>query len=215
MSMQHESAPSEQGALERRKIWSMPTRLFHWALVAAFATGYYLGEFRDFSTIQLHFYAGYTVGGLLVFRLLYGIFGPEEMRLRALVPSPSRLFGYLKTVRARRPSGVAGHNPIGGLSVVAMLLALAVQVVTGLCSYDDSVFSGGPLSEYLDESMVLTMTSIHHISGKVLIGLIALHVAAIAFYAIWKHENLVKPMVTGWKWVRRNEEFHDRDETKR
>ena len=193
-----------KGELERRKIWDLPTRLFHWTLVGCFATGYYLGEFRDFSTINLHFYFGYAVGGLLVFRILYGLFGPEEVRLSGLLPSPRRVIDYLKHITARRPSGVPGHNPIGALSVVAMLCALAVQVVTGLCSEDDTVFSAGPLAEYLSNGMVVKMTAIHHYSSKVVLALVGLHIAAILFYAIWKRENLVGAMITGWKWVRRN-----------
>jgi len=196
-------APSE-GSLERRKIWDVPTRLFHWALVGCFATGYYLGEFRDFSTINLHFYFGYTIGGLLVFRILYGLFGPKEVRLSVLLPSPRRVIAYLRHIGARRPSGVPGHNPIGALSVVAMLCALAVQVVTGLCAEDDTVFSAGPLAEYLSSGMVVKMTAIHHYSSTVLLVLVGLHIAAILFYAIWKRENLVGPMITGWKWVRRD-----------
>lgn len=201
----HEPETSDS-ELEHRKVWDLPTRLFHWALVVTFATGYYLGEFRDFSTINLHFYAGYTVGGLLVFRILYGLFGPREVRLSGLFPSPKRVFEYLRHITLRRPSGVAGHNPIGALSVLAMLLALAVQVVTGLCSEDDAVFSEGPLAKYLSSGMVVTMTGIHHTSSKVLLALIGLHVAAIVFYAVWKRENLVRPMITGWKRVRRDRE---------
>lgn len=190
----------------RRKVWDVPTRLFHWALVGTVLTGLYLGEFRSFSTIQLHFYFGYATGGLLVFRLLWGLFGPAHARLGKLFPSPGALVSYLGSLFERRASGVAGHNPVGALSVLAMLTALSVQVVTGLCSEDDGLFSEGPLVEYLDSSTVLTMTAIHHWSSRVVMGLILLHLAAILFYRLWKREDLATAMMTGWKTVRRDED---------
>jgi len=130
--------------LEKRRVWDVPTRLFHWALVGTVVTGLYLGEYRDFSTINLHFYFGYATGGLLAFRLLWGFIGSKPSRLSALFPSPRRLFSYLSTVRKRQPSGVAGHNPLGALSVLAMIAALAVQVTTGLFAEDDGLFAEGP-----------------------------------------------------------------------
>jgi len=196
---------------EKRKVWDVPTRLFHWALVGTVLTGLYLGEYREFSTIQLHFYFGYATGGLLVFRLLWGVFGPAHARLSALFPSPGALIGYVQNMFARRPSGVAGHNPVGALSVLAMLTALCVQVVTGLCAEDDGLFSEGPLVEYLDSSTVLTMTAIHHWSSRVVMALIVLHLAAILFYRLWKREDLVTAMVTGWKTVRRPDDESDDD----
>ena len=194
--------PGSEPDTVRRKVWDVPTRLFHWALAGTVLTGLYLGEFRQFSTINLHFYFGYATGALVVFRLIWGIVGPPHARLRTLFPSPKRLFNYVRTMFRRRPSGVAGHNPVGALSVLAMLATLIVQVGTGLCSEDDSLFSQGPLAEYLDSSTVITMTAIHHYSSRLLMALIVLHLAAILFYRVWKRENLVTAMVTGWKTVR-------------
>ena len=189
---------------EKQRVWDVPTRLFHWALVGTVATGLYLGEYRDFSTINLHFYFGYATAALLAFRILWGFVGPQPSRFKPLFPRPKTLFAYLGKVGRRQPSGVAGHNPLGGLSVVAMLAALIVQIVTGLFAEDDGLFAEGPLSEYISDSTVLTMTSIHHTTTRVILGLIALHIAAILFYLLWKRENLIKPMLSGWKWVRRS-----------
>jgi cytochrome b len=188
----------------RRKVWDVPTRLFHWALVGTVLTGLYLGEYRSFSTIQLHFYFGYATGALILFRLLWGIVGPAPIRLSALFPSPRALFAYLRNLFARRPSGVAGHNPLGALSVLAMLVALSTQVITGLGAEDDGLFSAGPLAEYLSSSMVLKMTAIHHYSSRAVMALIVIHLAAILFYRLWKREDLVTAMGTGWKTVRRD-----------
>jgi len=189
-------------AMKTARVWDLPTRLFHWALVGTVCTGWYLGEYRSFSTIQLHFYCGYATGALLAFRLLWGLVGPRNIRLSALFPSPRRLRDYLKHVLRRSPSGVAGHNPIGSLSVIAMLLLLLTQVGTGLFSEDDSLFSKGPLANYASEAMRLELTAVHYISSRLILAVVILHVAAILFYYIWKRENLIRPMITGWKSVK-------------
>ena len=192
-------------SLEQRRVWDIPTRLFHWSLVGTVVTGLYLGEYRGFSTINLHFYFGYATAALLAFRLLWGVIGPQPSRLSALFPSPKRLFNYMATLGRRRPSGTAGHNPMGALSVVAMIVALIVQITTGLFAEDDGLFAEGPFSEYISDSNVLTMTAFHHYTSRVILALIAIHIAAILFYQVWKRENLVKPMITGWKWVKRKD----------
>ena len=198
-------ATGSEADLEQRRVWDIPTRLFHWSLVGTVVTGLYLGEYRGFSTINLHFYFGYATAGLLAFRLLWGFIGPQPSRLSALFPSPKRLFSYMSTLGRRRPSGTAGHNPMGALSVVAMIVALIVQITTGLFAEDDGLFAEGPLSEYVADSTVLTMTAVHHYTSRVILFLVATHIAAILFYQVWKRENLVKPMITGWKWVKRKD----------
>jgi len=198
------SGPDDpDNSLEKRRVWDIPTRLFHWALVGTVLTGLYLGEYRSFSTINLHFYFGYATAALLTFRILWGFIGPQPSRLKSLFPSPKNLFTYLGKIGQRRPSGVSGHNPLGGLSVLAIILALVVQVVTGLFAEDDGLFAEGPFSEYISDSTVLTMNSIHYMTSRVILALIAVHIVAILFYLIWKRENLIKPMISGWKWVKR------------
>lgn len=192
--------------MEKARVWDLPTRLFHWALVGTVCTGWYLGENRNFSTIQLHFYFGYAVGGLLVFRLIWGMIGPSNVRLSALFPSPRKLRAYLSGIKDRKPGGARGHNPMGALSVLAMLIVLILQVVTGLFSEDDSLFAEGPLAQYVSTEMMQQMTSLHHLTSKLVMLLVVLHLAAILFYFVWKRENLVKPMITGWKKVRRKAE---------
>ncbi len=203
------SAPESKNSgapLEKRKVWDVPTRLFHWSLVCSVAVGFYLGEYRNFSTIDLHFYAGYVTAGLLAFRILWGFIGSEPSRLKNLFPSPKRLFSYVLTVKTRRPSGIAGHNPLGAFSVVAMMTALIVQITTGLFAEDDGLFAEGPFSEYISDSSVLTMTSIHYLCSRVILGLVIIHIIAILFYWIWKRENLILPMLSGWKLVKRDGE---------
>lgn len=189
---------------EQRKVWDPLIRTWHWLLVLTAVTGWLLGEYRDFDTINYHMYLGYTTGGLLVIRLIWGVVGPEPVRLRALVVTPRGFVNYAGAMFQRAPSGVPGHNPIGALSVIAILLSLAVQVVTGLFSEDDGLFSEGPLASLVSSGTRATLGNIHHINSEVLLVLVGLHVSAIVFYFIWKRENLVKPMITGWKTVRKD-----------
>ena len=186
----------------REAVWDPVTRLWHWLLAASVITGWILGEFRTFSIMQWHIYLGYLTGGLLVFRYVWGWVGPAPIRHRTLVASLRGIPAYLRRLGRRRPSGVAGHNPLGALSVIAMVLALTAQVVTGLFSEDDALFFSGPLASEVSSDTIETMTSYHHLFSNVVLVLVALHVAAILFYLVWKRENLVVPMLNGLKWVK-------------
>lgn len=196
---------STSGYSEQR-VWDPLIRTWHWLLAASVTTGWLLGEFRDFSTVEWHIYLGYCTGTLLLLRLLWGFVGPEPVRFSALFHSPSRIVQYLRHIGRREPSGTPGHNPLGALSVVVMLLLLAVQVGTGLFAEDDTLFASGPLSGWLSSGGVVRATAIHHIGATLLLIVVGIHVAAILFYWMWKHENLVLPMITGWKRVRASEE---------
>ena len=189
--------------LQRVKIWDPVTRLWHWALATSVIVGWCLGDFRSFSTIQWHFYFGYTTGGLLLFRYLWGFVGPAPIRYKTLFATLPGLFDYIRLAGSRTASGTPGHNPLGVLSIFAIVLALTFQVTTGLFSEDDGLFSGGPLSGEVSGNTVRLMTKFHNINAKVILGLVTLHLAAIAFYLVWKRENLITPMLNGWKWVRK------------
>lgn len=195
----------DEDQIARVRVWDPFIRLFHWLLVIAVAAAWYIGDNLSFTNIEYHFYLGYTIGGLVVLRLFWGLVGPKPVRLTSLVKGPGATLGYLGTLFRRKPSHTFGHNPIGGLSIVAMIVSLLVQVGTGLFAESDSLFSSGPLSGYVSSGMVSQMNSIHEINSKILLGLIILHVSAVLFYLIWKRENLVTPMINGWKKVHRSQ----------
>jgi cytochrome b len=92
---------------------------------------------------------------------------------------------------------------LGSLSVIALLLVLAAQAGTGLFIETDDFFESGPLYGYVSEATINSLTWWHHFLSKVLLALVVLHLVAIVFYRLWKREDLIKPMITGWKWVRR------------
>jgi cytochrome b len=181
-------------SLRKIPVWDLPLRLFHWALVAAVSTAIVTGELGG-DWMDVHGKAGLTIIGLVAFRIVWGLVGPAHARFHRFAPTPRRVADYLRG----RWQGL-GHNPLGALSVFALLALLAVQGTTGLFSNDDIAFSG-PLSGRIDEALVSRLTGWHKQLAWVLFGLLALHVAAIVFYLVVKRRNLVKPMVTGWTQV--------------
>jgi cytochrome b len=180
------------------RVWDLPTRFFHWALVVCvaglFATAYLPGASLDW-----HARLGYAVLTLLVFRLLWGVVGGRWSRFTSFLYSPGSVVAYLRG--RSHPDHLVGHNPLGAGSVLAMLLVLLVQVSTGLIGDDDSAFQG-PLNRFVSSSTGLAATWYHKVIGQwLLVALVVLHVAAVLYYLLKKRENLVRPMVTGDKQV--------------
>lgn len=179
------------------------TRLWHWVLALAIVLNWTFGTFMSFDTVVWHFYTGYLILGLIAFRILWGFIGPTPVRFAALLPTPASLLQYLNTIRQREPSGTPGHNPLGSLSIIAMLLVITTQGFTGLFIETEDFFEYGPLNGYVSEETVKFMSGWHHFLSDMILILVLLHVAAIIFYLLWKRENLIQPMISGWKWVRR------------
>lgn len=178
------------------RIWDLPTRLFHWLLTVS-VIGLIVTAKVGGDAMNWHFRLGYVVFALLLFRLMWGFVGGRWSRFASFFPTPARLGRYLRG--QARPEDHAGHNPLGAFSVLAMLLVLAAQVGTGLFSDDDIAFAG-PLTGLVAGSTVRAASSYHKDVGQLLvIGLVALHLLAIAFYFFAKRKNLVRPMVTGDK----------------
>ena len=191
----------EERAPTHQRVWDPVVRLTHWAIVVSVTAGYLIGENMTFANIGWHFYCGYATGALIALRLLWGLVGPKPARLASLIASPKSTIDYASTVLERKPSYWPGHNPMGGLSALALWAVLLGMVITGLLSESDDFFSTGPLGGYVSASTRLTMTAWHDTLHSFVVPLIALHLAAVLFYWLWKRENLVRPMITGWKWV--------------
>ncbi|MGB1309955.1 MAG: cytochrome b/b6 domain-containing protein [Leucothrix sp.] len=174
------------------KVWDLPIRLFHWALVVAIVTSWASVKLEN---MELHVTSGACIFGLLIFRLLWGIWGASTAQFHRFIPSPRTLINYLKNKPTHLLASI-GHSPIAALSVVAMLVVLMGQVATGLVA-DDDVYTTGPLIDYVESETSEWATGLHVTNSDVLLGLIALHLAAIAFYRFVKKRRLVKPMLTG------------------
>ncbi len=187
-------APSPGAAPIRQRIWDAPTRLFHWLLVGLVAFSWWTAEER---LMDLHRISGLAIVGLLVFRIWWGFAGPDTARFARFIKGPGAVIGY--AARLFRPNYKAafGHNPLGALSVVAILLALVAQVGLGLFAMDTDGLESGPLARFVSYDFAEAAGDLHEDAFNILLVLIALHIAAIAFYLIAKRTNLIAPMITG------------------
>lgn len=172
------------------KVWDAPLRLFHWTLAlsvgAAIVTGWLGGNLMAW-----HGRLGVLVFGLLVFRLLWGVFGSTYARWTRIVRAPLGLPAYL-----RGQWREAGHNPLGALSTLALLGLLGVQTFSGLFADDDIAFRG-PLQVLTSSETSAWLTGVHRQAAWLLIGLIGLHVLAIAYYSLVRRLPLLRAMLTG------------------
>lgn len=181
----------------KTRVWDAGLRLFHWSLVVLFCLSAYsafqdkFGPFAD-----MHFYAGYTILILVVWRIAWGFVGSETARFSTFVKSPAAAVRHLLAMVRGEPYKETGHSPLAAISVLLMLLLLLAQAVMGLFASDGMIFSG-PLSDSVSGSFGSSMTTWHKLLGRVLIGLVILHVTTIAAYALLKRVNLVWPMITG------------------
>ena len=178
-------------------VWDLPTRLTHWLFVLCVAFSWWSAEQR---LMDWHRYSGYTVLGLLIFRIYWGIAGSSTARFAHFVRSPRAVLEHLRLRREER-ARVVGHSPLGSWSVVAMLLAMLTQVTLGLFATDIDGLESGPLSHLVSFDGGRAFAEAHELSFDVLIVLIAVHVAAILFYLVYDRNDLTRPMFSGRKRV--------------
>lgn len=190
------------------KVWDLPTRIFHWVLVIAMviclytsynlSTRYTFSFFGDheFSTagIVIHQYAGVIILGLLIFRIIWGLIGSETSRFANFIKGPKYILDYIKEAK----SPTEGHNPLGALMVLALILLLLIQVTTGLFLEDNSyTYAKIPLLEGKLKDYLNIFTAIHTNGRAVLLWFIGLHITAVFAYLIVKRQNLIRTMITG------------------
>jgi cytochrome b len=188
------SSPPAERAI---RIWDLPTRIFHWLLAAA-VVGLVITGHVGGNAVPWHFRLGYLVMGLLLFRLLWGFVGGHWSRFVSFVRGPRTVLRYLRGQTRDDEHLDVGHNPLGALSVLALLLILSVQVGTGLLA-DDEIANVGPLNRFVSGSTATLTTFWHKEIGQWIVVVLALlHVAAIVFYRI-KGKDLVRPMLVGDK----------------
>ncbi len=182
------------------RVWDLPIRLFHWLLVFCIA-GSLISVNLGGNAIQWHARFGYCILTLLVFRIIWGFIGSTHARFASFFPTRQ---GFLNYLQGQGPQYL-GHNPLGALSVFALLFALSIQVSTGLF-VDDEIAFQGPFAKYVSNSTVSLLSRIHDANQVVIYTLIAIHIAAIIYYKKYKGKNLVKPMLDGDKEIDPSEE---------
>ncbi len=176
---------------ERRvPVWDIPTRLFHWLVVVLFLFSWGAAKYHH---MDLHLISGITLVGLLAFRLIWGFIGGSTARFAHFVRGPGAVLGYLRGKAPHRP----GHNPLGALSVIALLGLLLVQTGTGLFASDTDGLESGPLASLIEFDTSRVAAKIHGVSFNLLLWLAGFHVVAVLFYLVVRRRDLVTPMITG------------------
>lgn len=173
-------------------VWNIYIRIFHLALAVSIITSYVALEIND---IYLHMQSGIIIIGLLIFRILWGIFGSQTARFVDFIKGPVSVLKYLKSGY----SSSRGHTPLGSLSVLAMLGMIGFQVVAGLFASSPDSFIYAPLANEVSSGTSKWFTSWHKTNGEWIKYIIAIHIAAILVYLIFKKKNLTGPMITGYR----------------
>lgn len=182
--------------LQTVPVWDLPTRLFHWVLAGLMIAQWWTAE--QSSTMDYHVWGGYAVLTLVLFRLIWGFVGSDTVRFSDFVRGPVAALGYVKALLRGETPLYLGHNPMGGWSIVAMLILLLVQAGTGLFANDDILIEG-PLYAWVSKDTSDWLTTIHRFNFNLLLAVIAVHITAVLFYLLVKRENLIHPMLSGRK----------------
>lgn len=179
------------------QVWDLHTRVFHWSLASLFVFLIISGDLGD-DLIEWHFYAGYLLSGLIMFRLIWGVIGSEHSRFVSFIRHPTHTLSYIKRMAQGKAEHHYGHNPAGGMMVMVLLLLLSVQVASGLISTDDVIWDG-PFYSAVSDDLAELGGLLHHQIQSLLQLLVVLHIAAIIFHRYKYKDALVPAMLHGKK----------------
>ena len=183
--------------LHSAPVWDLPVRIFHWALVLLVISQIVTASIGG-NAMQFHAFGGYAILSLVLFRITWGFAGGTHARFRDFVRGPGAVIRYAKSLVRDPHAPHRGHNPLGGWSVLLMLVSLLAQATSGLFANDD-VMMEGPLTKHVSGRTSEIATAIHDVNAGILLTLIAVHIAAVLFYLLAKKENLIAPMISGRK----------------
>lgn len=187
--------PDDNSApLERVYVWDPFVRLFHWSLVVAFTVAYLTEDDR----LNLHVWAGYIVGVLVVARIIWGFVGPEHARFSDFIYGPAETLRYVRDLILFRAGRHLGHSPGGGAMIFLLLAFLAATVVSGLVVYGGE-HQAGPLAGLFTKDFAESFEEAHELIANVTLALVLAHVAAVVLASFEFRENLIGAMVTGYK----------------
>jgi cytochrome b len=178
------------------KVWDPVVRIFHWLLVAAVAVAW----LSEDDWMVVHSFAGYLIMGLLLLRVIWGLVGPRYARFSDFVRPPREVWAYLKEIALFKAPRNLGHNPAGGAMIVALLISLALTVVTGLGAYGAE--GGGPAAGWLvgvGEFGKEALEEVHEFFANFTLVLVAIHLGGVLLESLLHSENLVRAMITGKK----------------
>lgn len=187
----------QSGATGSVRVWDMPVRLFHWALVVLIVFSYVAIKTDQ---IERHIFAGKLILSLVLFRILWGFVGSETARFASFLTGPGTTLGYFFDLLRGKAKRYLGHNPMGAWSALVLILLIGAQASAGLFATDD-IMTDGPLKHLVSDAVSARLTTLHKYGENVLIALIILHLLAVLFYVVFKKDNLVTAMITGRKTV--------------
>ena len=185
----------------RVAVWDIPTRLFHWVLVALIVVCWFTGEEEELRTI--HRIAGESIAGVLVFRLIWGFVGGEHAQFASFATGPGGVIAHIRDMFSSAPKRHLGHNPLGGVAVFLLLATTATVVVTGLSSSDDGF--AGPFAGLWG----LQLGDVHEVAFRVLQGLVVVHILGVVVETVRTRDALLPAMLTGTKRRRVDEPGND------
>ncbi len=179
------------------RVWDPLVRLFHWSLAASFTIAFLTED----DLLVVHVWAGYTIFGLILVRLIWGFVGTRKARWSDFIKEPGEIAAYLKDAVRFRAARYLGHNPAGGAMVVALLVSLIATALTGLAVYGAQELSGplAPMLSGLSEGWAHLLEDVHEVLANLTLLLVLLHLAGVVFASLQHRENLVRAMITGLK----------------
>ena len=177
------------------RVWDPAVRLFHWTLAAAFAAAW----LSEDAWSWLHVNAGYLIGGLILFRLLWGFVGTRHARFRSFVKRPREIRTYMRQMLRLRAPRYLGHNPAGGVMILALLGLLTLTISSGVALYGTTDFAGPLAGLFRGDLAADVLEAAHEFGANATLFLIVLHLGGVLFSSLAHRENLAKAMVTGRK----------------
>lgn len=195
-------AQGERASERPVQVWDLPTRIFHWTLLALVLLAWFTGE-EEGAAAQIHRYAGEAIAGLIVFRVLWGFIGGEHSRFTDFAAGPSAIADHLRDLFSAKPKRHLGHNPLGGVAVFLLLATVAAIVVTGLFASGEE--NAGPFAGFWG----LNLSDAHEVLFRILQGLVAVHVLGVVVETLKARDALVPAMITGVKRRRADEPGND------
>ena len=175
-------------------IWDLLVRIFHWALASFFILAYFLEGYR----LSLHVHAGYTIGLLVMFRIIWGVIGSDSARFANFLVTPREALSYTVALVKGSSSHYLGHNPAGAVMIVALLSSLLLTTVSGIVLF--ALEGSGPLANTFVASWPGGLTAtVHDLAADICLILVVMHVLGVFFSSVYYKENLAKSMITGKK----------------
>ncbi|HXQ31801.1 MAG TPA: cytochrome b/b6 domain-containing protein [Steroidobacteraceae bacterium] len=191
------TAALPRDAADRQLVWDLPLRVSHWGLALG-VTGSFVTHYIGTAAFRWDVWCGYSTLTLVGFRLVWGCIGPRFARFVSFVSSPAAVIAHFRTLRGGGYRRAAGHTPLGVWMILLLLALLLAQALTGRFA-NDEIINTGPLAGYVSHATSNRISAWHEYLSDVILGAVALHVAAAGYYRRVLGDDLVSPLITGYK----------------